>query len=166
MNVLAVFSPGLKVLFERVGKPEVVNGPDFFRFGGAGAVIACNHFGWADSLWMACRIPKTATLRRYCHHNSTVRVDQAFAEFRAAIKACNGDGRLHDPVENIFLVLQAATTVISQLTYLRAQRSRRFLHNGSRLPQRRRGARWRFGTLGCARGRRRCQPNTTSRRRQ
>ena len=53
MNVLAVFSPGLKVLFERVGKPEVVNGPDFFRFGGAGAVIACYHFGWADSLWMA-----------------------------------------------------------------------------------------------------------------
>jgi 1-acyl-sn-glycerol-3-phosphate acyltransferase len=53
MNVLGVISPGLKVLFERVGKPEVVNRPDFFRFGGAGAVIACNHVGWADSLWMA-----------------------------------------------------------------------------------------------------------------
>ena len=25
MNVLAVISPGLKVLFERVGKPEIVN---------------------------------------------------------------------------------------------------------------------------------------------
>src|SRR5664280_3812330 len=50
MNVLAVISPGLKVLFERVGKPEVVNRPDLFRFGGAGAVIACNHVGWADSL--------------------------------------------------------------------------------------------------------------------
>ena len=53
MNVLTVISPGLKVLFERVGMPEVVNRPDFFLFGGAGAVIACNHVGWADSLWMA-----------------------------------------------------------------------------------------------------------------
>ncbi len=50
MNVLAVISPGLKVLFERVGKPEVINRPDFFRLGGTGAVIACNHVGWADSL--------------------------------------------------------------------------------------------------------------------
>ena len=40
MNVLTVISPGLKVLFERIGKPEVVNRPDFFRFGEAGAVIA------------------------------------------------------------------------------------------------------------------------------
>ena len=56
--------------------------------------------------------------------------------------------------------------LVSQLTYLRVQRSRRFLHSGSLQPQRRRGARWRFETLGCARGRRRCQPNTTSRRRQ
>src|SRR6266566_2255918 len=53
MNVLAVISPGLKVLFERVGKPKVINRPDFFRFDGTGAVIACNHVGWADSLWMA-----------------------------------------------------------------------------------------------------------------
>ena len=53
MNVLTVISPGLKVLFERVGKPEVINRPDFFRLGGTGAVIACNHVGWADSLWMA-----------------------------------------------------------------------------------------------------------------
>ena len=53
MNVLAVISPGVKVLFERVGKPEVINRPDFFRLGGTGAVIACNHVGWADSLWMA-----------------------------------------------------------------------------------------------------------------
>lgn len=53
MNVLAVISPGLKVLFERVGKPEIINRPDFFRFGGTGAVIVCNHVGWADSLWMA-----------------------------------------------------------------------------------------------------------------
>ena len=53
MNVLTVISPGLKVLFERVGKPEVINRPDFSRLGGAGMVIACNHVGWADSLWMA-----------------------------------------------------------------------------------------------------------------
>ena len=53
MNVLAAISPGLKVLFERVGKPEVINRPDVFRLGGTGAVIACNHVGWADSLWMA-----------------------------------------------------------------------------------------------------------------
>jgi 1-acyl-sn-glycerol-3-phosphate acyltransferase len=53
MNVLAVVSPGLKVLFERVGRPEIINRPDFLRFGGMGAVIACNHVGWADSLWMA-----------------------------------------------------------------------------------------------------------------
>ena len=53
MNVLAAISPGLKVLFERVGKPEVINRPDVFRFGRTGAVIACNHVGWADSLWMA-----------------------------------------------------------------------------------------------------------------
>jgi 1-acyl-sn-glycerol-3-phosphate acyltransferase len=53
MNVLAAILPTLKVLFERVGKPEIVNRPDLFRSGGAGAVIACNHVGWADSLWMA-----------------------------------------------------------------------------------------------------------------
>lgn len=53
MNVLAVISPGLKVLFERVGKPEVINRPEFLRFGRTGAVIACNHVDWADSLWMA-----------------------------------------------------------------------------------------------------------------
>src|SRR5450631_4521996 len=53
MNVLSAISPGLKVLFERVGKPEIVNRPELFRSGGAGAVIACNHVGWAESLWMA-----------------------------------------------------------------------------------------------------------------
>ena len=53
MNVLTAISPGLKVLFERVGKPEIVNRPDLFRSDGAGAVIGCNHVGWADSLWMA-----------------------------------------------------------------------------------------------------------------
>ena len=44
---------------ECVGKPEIVNRPNLFRSGGAGAVIAYNHVGWADSLWMALRrIPR------------------------------------------------------------------------------------------------------------
>jgi len=53
MSVLTVISPGLKVLFEPIGQPEIINRPDLFRLGGTGAVIACNHVGWADSLWMA-----------------------------------------------------------------------------------------------------------------
>lgn len=53
MSVLTVVSPGLKVLFERIGKPEIINQPEVLRFGGTGAVIACNHIGWADSLWVA-----------------------------------------------------------------------------------------------------------------
>ena len=56
MNMLKVVSPGLKVLFERVGRPEIINRPNLLRLGGAGAVIACNHVGWADSLWMAYAI--------------------------------------------------------------------------------------------------------------
>jgi hypothetical protein len=36
MNVLTAISPGLKVLFERVGKPEIVNRPDLFRSVGTG----------------------------------------------------------------------------------------------------------------------------------
>ena len=74
MKVLAVISPGLMVLFERVGKPEIVNRPNLFRSGGAGAVIACNHVGWADSLWMAYAIyprqlrysqKKSCSIQRY-----------------------------------------------------------------------------------------------------
>jgi len=53
MNVLSAISPGLKAIFERFGRPEVINRPDLIWFGGTGAVIACNHVGWADSLWMA-----------------------------------------------------------------------------------------------------------------
>ena len=53
MNMLSVISPGLKVLFERVGKPIIINRPELFSLGRTGAVIACNHVGWADSLWMA-----------------------------------------------------------------------------------------------------------------
>ena len=53
MNVLAVVSPGLKLMFERVGRPKIFNRPELLRCGGSGAVIACNHVGWADGLWMA-----------------------------------------------------------------------------------------------------------------
>src|SRR6266481_298572 len=53
MNVLTIVSPGLKVLFERVGKSEVINRPEVLRLSGTAAVIACNHVGWVDSLWVA-----------------------------------------------------------------------------------------------------------------
>jgi 1-acyl-sn-glycerol-3-phosphate acyltransferase len=53
MEMLAAASPALKMMFERVGRPEVTNRPALLRPGGTGAVIVCNHVGWADSLWMA-----------------------------------------------------------------------------------------------------------------
>ena len=53
MSLLTVVSPGLKVLFDRIGKPEIIRRPPVLQLGGTGAVIACNHVGWADSLWMA-----------------------------------------------------------------------------------------------------------------
>ena len=53
MNILSVVSLGLKLMFERVGRPKVFNRPELLRSGGGGAVIACNHVGWADGLWMA-----------------------------------------------------------------------------------------------------------------
>jgi 1-acyl-sn-glycerol-3-phosphate acyltransferase len=34
-------------------RPEIINQPEVLQRGGGGAVIACNHVGWADSLWMA-----------------------------------------------------------------------------------------------------------------
>jgi 1-acyl-sn-glycerol-3-phosphate acyltransferase len=52
MNMLKVVSPVLKIAFERVGKPEIINLPDILRFGGTGAIVTCNHIGWADSLWL------------------------------------------------------------------------------------------------------------------
>jgi 1-acyl-sn-glycerol-3-phosphate acyltransferase len=53
MSLLTAISPGLKALFDRIGKAEVIDRPPVLQLGGAGAVIACNHAGWADSLWMA-----------------------------------------------------------------------------------------------------------------
>ena len=52
MNLLAVASPALKRLFERFGKPQIHNLPDLLGAGGSGAVIVCNHIGWADPLWL------------------------------------------------------------------------------------------------------------------
>ena len=52
MNMLAVASPALKKLFECVGKPQIYDLPALLKPGGAGAVIVCNHVGWADGLWM------------------------------------------------------------------------------------------------------------------
>lgn len=90
MNVLSVISPGLKVLFERVGKPEVINRPGFFSIRRGGAVIACNHVGWADSLWMAYAVyPRQlrymskqelfgSTLSRWVlEHGGSVPIDRA-----------------------------------------------------------------------------------------
>lgn len=53
MNMLAVASPTIKSLFECIGRPQVCNRPDVLSPGGSGAVIVCNHAGWADSLWMS-----------------------------------------------------------------------------------------------------------------
>jgi 1-acyl-sn-glycerol-3-phosphate acyltransferase len=53
VSLLTVVSPGLKVLFDRIGRPEIIRRPPVLQLGGAGAVIACNHLGWADSLWIA-----------------------------------------------------------------------------------------------------------------
>lgn len=56
MDILTTASPVLKVLFERLGKPEISNYPSLLKPGGHGAVIVSNHVGWADSLWMAYAI--------------------------------------------------------------------------------------------------------------
>ena len=63
MNVLAVISPGLKVLFERVGKPEIVNRPNLFRSGGGGGGhrLQSRRLGGQPMDGLR-RIPKTAPL--------------------------------------------------------------------------------------------------------
>ncbi len=53
MKMLAAASPVIKRLFERLGKPEIRNCPELLRPGGSGAVIVCNHAGWADGLWLS-----------------------------------------------------------------------------------------------------------------
>lgn len=53
MKMLAVASPAIRLLFERIGRPEIHNCPELLRPGGPGAVIVCNHAGWADGLWMS-----------------------------------------------------------------------------------------------------------------
>jgi hypothetical protein len=66
MNVLTIVSPGLKVLFERVGKPEVINRPEVLQLSGTAAVIACNHIGWVDSLWVAYAVYPRQLLKNGC----------------------------------------------------------------------------------------------------
>ncbi len=56
MDLLTAVSPALKVLFDYAGRPKVTDRPDCLGPGGTGAVIVCNHVGWADSLWMAYAI--------------------------------------------------------------------------------------------------------------
>jgi 1-acyl-sn-glycerol-3-phosphate acyltransferase len=56
MYALSVAAPALKLMFERVGRPQVHNLPELLLPGGGGAVIVCNHVGWADSLWVAYAI--------------------------------------------------------------------------------------------------------------
>jgi 1-acyl-sn-glycerol-3-phosphate acyltransferase len=53
MNIFSVASPALKTIFERLGKPEIIDQPSLLRPGGSGAVIISNHVGWADGLWLA-----------------------------------------------------------------------------------------------------------------
>jgi 1-acyl-sn-glycerol-3-phosphate acyltransferase len=63
---------------------------DVFRSGGAGAVIACNHVGWADSLWMAYAVyPRQlrymskqelfgpALSRFFLEHGGSIPIDRA-----------------------------------------------------------------------------------------
>src|SRR5215471_16821292 len=66
MNVLTIVPPGLKVLVERAGKPEVINRPEVPRLSGEAAVIACNHIG------AAANSPGTAQSRREgCRHRAS-----------------------------------------------------------------------------------------------
>ena len=90
MNVLAVISPGLKVLLERFGKPEINNRPDFLQIDPTGAVIVSNHVSWFDSLWIAYAVyPRQlrymskqelfgSTLSRLVlHHGGSIPIDRA-----------------------------------------------------------------------------------------
>jgi 1-acyl-sn-glycerol-3-phosphate acyltransferase len=53
MNMFTVAAPAIKLLFDRVGRPEVHDRPDILLHRGKGAVIVCNHAGWVDSLWIS-----------------------------------------------------------------------------------------------------------------
>src|SRR6266403_1229939 len=81
MNVLAVISPGLKILFERVGRPEVINRPDFFRFDATGASPAITlagrtAYGWRKlSTQDSCAIcqSRSCSVRRCRRADAVVR---------------------------------------------------------------------------------------------
>ena len=89
MDVLAVILPGLKLLLERFGKPEIINRPDFLRVDQTGAVIVCNHVGWFDSLWIAHAVYprrlrymskqelfRSTLLRLVLHHGGSIPIDR------------------------------------------------------------------------------------------
>ena len=77
MSMLTVASPALKALFERVGKPEIVNRPALLQSGGKGAIIVCNHVGWADSLWLGYSVYP----RQLRHLSKQTLFDSRFAKW-------------------------------------------------------------------------------------
>jgi 1-acyl-sn-glycerol-3-phosphate acyltransferase len=52
MNMVTVASPALKAVFGRLGIVDIVDRPRILNADGPGAIIVCNHVGWADSLWL------------------------------------------------------------------------------------------------------------------
>ena len=53
MDMFTIASPALKSIIGRLGRPEVIDQPAVLKPGGSGAVVVCNHVGWADSIWLA-----------------------------------------------------------------------------------------------------------------
>ena len=52
MTLFTIALPAIKTLVGRLGTPEIDGLPGVLRPDGAGAVIVCNHVGWADSIWL------------------------------------------------------------------------------------------------------------------
>lgn len=51
MKIMEFISPFLKVVIERFAHIEIVDRPNILD--SRGALIVCNHVGWADGFWMA-----------------------------------------------------------------------------------------------------------------
>jgi 1-acyl-sn-glycerol-3-phosphate acyltransferase len=127
MNVLAVISPGLKLLLERFGKPEIIDRPDFLRFDQTGAVIVCNHVGWFDSLWVAYAVyPRrlrhmskqelfgSTLLRLVLHHGGSIPIDRANpspSSIKAAVDILRQGG--------LFLIFPSGTTKDQTIAFKR-----------------------------------------------
>ena len=108
MSILGTVSPVLRLMFERVGKPEVLDRPLVLGPSGGGAVIVCNHVGWADSLWMAYAVyprelrnmskqelfasPLTSWVLKTCRSIAIDRGDPAPSSIKSAVESVrNGD---------------------------------------------------------------------------